>query len=166
MNKIVKGLCQLVGGIVILVFIIRAISEKKPDATPAPAVPVTVRPHALGETFSVGYWAYRCDGARWLPFIGTGFSTERPNAAFLVVDITAQNNDTSSSTLPPSHLIDSDGRVYEQSSAGVFMDGIISPLESLNPGVSKHGYLLFDAPPNRQYTLQVGAGMSLGLPRL
>jgi protein-disulfide isomerase len=76
----------------------------------------------------------------------------------LLVEITAQNNDTSASTLPPFHLIDSAGRIYDQSSSGILVNGIISPLESLNPSVSKHGYLLFDVPANRLYTLQVGGG--------
>src|ERR1700691_2164020 len=156
MSKAIKGLCELVVGIVILIVIIRSINDKAADAKPAPAVSVT--PHTLGDQFSVGYWAYRCDGARWLPFIGTGFSIERRTSAFLIFDITAQNNDTSSSALPPFHLVDSEGRIYDQASAGVFVDGIIGPLESLNPNVSKHGYLLFDVPPNRQYTLQVAGG--------
>jgi hypothetical protein len=51
MGKIIKGLLELVGAVVILIFIIRAVNDRTPEAKPAPAV--TVTPHTLGEDFSV-----------------------------------------------------------------------------------------------------------------
>ena len=156
MSKIVKGLCELVGGIVILIFIIRAISDKTPDAKTAPEVVIT--PHALGEQFSVGYWVYRCNGDEWVPTIGSAF----PDAAFVVIDITAQNNDKSSSTLPPLHLVDTKGRKYDASSKPMYEGKFFGPLEELNPGVSKRGYVAFDVPPNREYVLEVGGGFESG----
>ncbi len=84
---------------------------------------------------------------------------ERANAEFVVIDVTARNDDTSSSTLPPFHLMDKDGRTYDQSSAGTFSAGFFSVLEGLNPGVSKRGNVAFDVPPDRQYFLVVSGGI-------
>jgi hypothetical protein len=91
-----------------------------------------------------------------------GGAAEFPDGIFRVVDITVQNNDTSSSTLPPFHLLDSDGRKYDASSKPMWEGRFFGPLEDLNPGVSKRGLVAFDVPPNRQYTLQVGGGFESG----
>ena len=80
----------------------------------------------------------------------------------MVIDITVQNNDKSSSTLPPLHLVDTEGRKYDASSKPMYQAKFFGPLEELNPGVSKRGYVAFDVPPKRRYTLQLGGGFESG----
>lgn len=70
----------------------------------------------IGEDVGVGYWSYQCNWARWQDFVGSGMFAERPDAAFLIVNVTARNNDNSESTFPPVRLIDAKGREYSQSS--------------------------------------------------
>lgn|ERR1017187_4733797 len=158
-------------GIVVLVWSISRTSEpSSPKAvspsewgkavqTPKPG-PTT---HAIREEFSIGYWSYRCNGATWARMLPSfGGAAEFPDGIFVVVDITAQNNDKSSSTLPPFHLLDTDGRKYDATSKMMGEGRFLGALEDLNPGVSKRGLVAFDVPPNRHYTLQVGGGFESG----
>lgn len=128
------------------------------QSTPTPVAVM----HSIGEEFSVGYWLYLCNGATWTRMIPSPGGAEFPDGIFAVVDITVQNNDRSSSTLPPLHLLDSDGRQYDASSKPMWEGRFLGPLEDLNPGVSKRGLIAFDIPPNRHYTLQVSGGFRSG----
>jgi uncharacterized protein DUF4352/zinc ribbon protein len=120
------------------------------------AQPSEVR-HKVGEHVFAGYWAYRCESAKWqdsFPIDG-GYLRRVANAKFLVVDLSFRNNDTSSSMLPPAKLLDDEGREYE-----------ISPelsvtLTSLNPGVTGRGDLVFDVPPGK-YFLKLAGGFTSG----
>lgn len=119
--------------------------------------------YKIGQTFSVGYWSYLCHNAYWTPVLGFNpYSMERANADFVVVDITARNDDTSSSTLPTFQLVDEAGRTYDESSAGMLNEGFFSPLEQLNPGVSKRGNIAFDVPSDRRYYLLLSGGIESG----
>jgi hypothetical protein len=51
------------------------------------------------------------------------------------------------STLPKIVLVDPEGREFEQSSEGMFMDGSFGVLKEVNPGVESSGHLVFDVPP-------------------
>jgi hypothetical protein len=133
-------------------------SPASSEATRDSSVPL----HRIGEEFAVGYWTYRCNGARWQPFVLTTFeSLERPDAEFLLVDLSIRNNDRSASTLPPAKLVDNLGREYSESNKGTFVSGSFDVLKELNPGVSSRGYLLFDAPPGR-YSLELSGGFESG----
>ena len=135
-------------------------TSQRGSAAPLANIPPTV--YALGQEFSIGYWSYRCNRFGWTPVLGSGFSMDQANAAFLVVDITAQNSDHTSSTLPPFYLMDTEGRKYDHSTKGSLRDGFFGPLEALNPGVSKRGYVAFDVPPEHQYVLLVSGGFESG----
>lgn len=114
----------------------------------------------IGQPFSVGYWSYTCNKAFWTPFLGFDpYSTERANGDFIVLDLTVRNDDNSESTMPPFHLVDTDGRIYDESAAGSMSQGFFSVLEGLNPGVSKRGMVAFDVPLGRQYSLVASGGM-------
>jgi Domain of unknown function (DUF4352) len=142
-------------------------SEGAPLAIESPAThqasAESVRPatHRIGEDFSVGYWAYRCNGATWQGMIPSLGRAEIPDAAFLVVDLYIRDNDRTASTLPPFKLIDSLGREYDESSKGTFMPGVFDTLKQLNPGVSSRGYVIFDVP-HGQYSLRVSGGFESG----
>jgi hypothetical protein len=120
--------------------------------------------YEIGQQFSVGYWTYRINRAFWTPFLGAfnPYSMQRANATFIVVNLIARNDDTSSSTFPPFQLTDEQGRTYDESPQGLSSDGFFSPLEELNPGVSKGGNVAFDVPPDRQYFLLISGGIESG----
>jgi len=56
--------------------------------------------HKIGDDVFVGYWAYRCDGARWQTSIGSEYTRQYPDAEFLVVDLAVRNDDKTASVLP------------------------------------------------------------------
>ena len=113
----------------------------------------------IGETFSVGYWTYHCNGAEWQGFVASDFgSIEQPDAAYLIVDMTIRNDDRSQSTRPPMKLIDEQGREFSESSKSFEISSSISNIKELNPGVSSRGLILFDAPPQGKYMLKVSGG--------
>ncbi len=131
-----------------------------PDSSPPRRSHVQTATHAIGESFSVGYWSYLCNGAYWTTLLGFDqYSIERPNGEFVVVDITVRDDDNSASTVPPFHLADTEGRIYDESSAGMLSQGFFSVLETLNPGISKRAHIAFDVPPDRQYVLVVSGGI-------
>jgi len=128
------------------------------NETPKPAVSISPHIYAIGEEVSVGYWSYRCNSAEWPGMIDSGFgSLETPDAAFLVLNLSVTNNDRTASTLPPPHLIDLQGREYDESDKGVLMPGRFDVLKKLNPSVSSRGYVVFDAP-RVAYLLKVSGG--------
>jgi Domain of unknown function (DUF4352) len=135
------------------------------EAVPVPPENNTVAPpparHRIGEDFSVGYWSYRCNGARWQSMIPSLGTAEIPDAEFLVVDLYMRNNDRTASTAPPLKLVDAQGREYDESSKGTFMPGALDVLKKLNPQVSSRGYAVFDAPRGK-YALLVSGGFESG----
>ncbi len=121
--------------------------------------------YAMEQEFSVGYWSYRVNSGSWMQAIMvSGGGVEMPDSAFLVLDISAKNDDRSASVLPQFRLFDREKREYELSSKGRFMQhpfGMIKafePLAEVNPGVPKRGYAVFDVPVDRQYMLLVSGG--------
>jgi hypothetical protein len=78
--------------------------------------------------------------------------------AYLFVDLTVRNDDKKARTIPPLKLIDENGAEYETDSEAIFVEGTFGPLDSLNPGVSKQGLLVFHAPRSHTYRLQVDGG--------
>ncbi len=137
-------------------------ASQQPELTTTPA---KVDPAKIEETFSVGYWAYTVHSASWRDWIlSLGSTLESPDAAFLVVDLSACNRDRTASVLPPFKLIDRQGREYESKST--FMQGAFDVLKTLNPGVYSRGYLVFDVPRYGQYMLRASGGFESGADRL
>jgi hypothetical protein len=133
----------------------RGHNESKPELTALPNRPAA---YAVAQEFSVGYWTYRCNRVAWTSTLGSGFTSQKANAAFLVIDVTVRNNDKSASTLPPFYLMDAEGRKYDESSDVTLQDGFFNILEKLNPDLSKEGLIAFDVPYGRRYFLLVSGG--------
>ncbi len=103
--------------------------------------------HNMHDDFRVGYWGYRVEQMSEPQSLGYGASLEKPDGKFVVVFLTVQNNDTTASALPSPILKDGEGR--EHSSKLVFGSGLPDEdltIKTLNPGVSKRGYFIFDIP--------------------
>jgi hypothetical protein len=166
------GLLTAIGVLVLLGYLANLLNKSPESGGGSSPTPTTLTPagdvapappkYAIGQQFSVGYWTYRCNGANWQPFIGSGFgSVERPDAAFLVLDLTVRNDDRTSSTLPPLKLVDPQGREFDESSKGIFLEGSFGALKQLNPGVSSRGLVVFDVP-HGEYMLKVSGGFESG----
>ncbi len=120
------------------------------------SVPVA---HKIGDTAHVGYTSY----AVWKVFYRDKLSNNQylnqpPDATYLFVDLTVRNNDKAARTIAPFKLIDENGAEYETSSKAWSVEGGIGMLDSLNPGVSKRGYIVFDVPRGKHYKLEISGG--------
>jgi hypothetical protein len=137
--------------------------EQNGGSEPAPAtstVSQTLAHHKIGETFSVGYWTYRCDSTSWSSLLGNGSSEMgRPDAAFAVIYLMMQNDDQSSSIIPPLRLVDSDGKEYEPTPKAVLQKDALDLVNQLNAHAFASGSLIFDVPQGRTYFLKVSGGM-------
>jgi hypothetical protein len=112
-----------------------------------------------GETVNVGYTSYAVWGSWWSSRLSNNqFLDERPNALYLFVDLTVRNNDKKARMVPPFKLVDETGAEYEASSNAWSVDGSIGIIESLNPSVSKQGFVVFDVPKERNYRLKLSGG--------
>lgn len=127
--------------------------ESPHDSKPAPAI------HAEGDTVHVGYTSYVVWRSWWSNRLSNNqFLDQRPNAMYLFVDVTVRNNDKKARMVPPFTLVDENGAEYEASSNGWAVEGSIGIIESLNPSVSKQGFVVFDVPKDRQYRLKLSGG--------
>lgn len=115
----------------------------------------TASPVGIGKTMNVGYWSYSVNGYTWAPYILESGEIQRPNAEFLVIEVRAQNNDNSASTLPPIQLVDASGDTF--SSSTILDDRYLDPLMTLNPHVSTEGLVAFDVPQG-QYRVKLSGG--------
>jgi len=112
-----------------------------------------------GDTVHVGYTSYAVWKSWWSDRLSANeFLSHRPNAAYLFVDLTVRNDDMKARMVPSLILTDENGAEYEASSHGWATDGAIGILESLNPSVSKQGFVVFDVPRDRQYRLKLSGG--------
>ena len=134
-------------------------SPKEPSRAAPESVGVS---YGIGDTVTVGYWTYVCRGGRWTPAILTyGEQFQRADSAFLIIYLNAKNNDNSASTLPPVHLVDDQGREFDESSESIYLQSSFGLLKKLNPGVQSNGTLLFDAPAGH-YRLKLSGGFESG----
>jgi outer membrane biosynthesis protein TonB len=112
-----------------------------------------------GESINVGYTAYGVWHSWWSNRLSDNqFLNQRPNARYLFVELTVQNNDKKARMVPPFTLLDENNQEYEASSNGWAVQGSIGVLESLNPSVSKQGFVVFDVPYDHTYRLKLSGG--------
>jgi len=113
--------------------------------------------YQIGDIIKVGYMIYQVEGAGWTDKLADGFGGyDYPDAAFLLVRLLARNEDKKARMIPPFHLIDETGAEYNTSSKGPV--DTLDFLVSLNPGVSKTGLIIFDAPKEHNYLLKISGG--------
>jgi len=114
---------------------------------------------AQGETLHVGYTTYCAWNSHWSEHLSSNqFLNKRANANWLFVNMTIRNNDKKARMVPPIKLVDEQGREYESSAEGMMIEDSIGVFETLNPDVSKQGYIVFDVPTGRKYKLKLSGG--------
>jgi len=112
-----------------------------------------------GESVHVGYTTYAVWRSWWSNRLSDNqFLDQPPNAAYLFVELTVRNDDKKARMVPPLKLVDENGAEYDASSNAWAVEGAIGILESLNPSVSKQGFIVFDVPKNRKYKLKLSGG--------
>jgi hypothetical protein len=115
--------------------------------------------HRMRESFRVGYTSYSVSRAWWSQRLSENqFLDEPPNASYLFVQLSVRNDDRKPRSIPPFKLIDEFAAEYDPSSKGWAVKGSIGVLDSLNPTVTKQGFLVFDVPKHKRYRLQVSGG--------
>jgi hypothetical protein len=112
-----------------------------------------------GDSVHIGYTTYAVWQSWWSSKLSSNeFLDQRPNAMYLFVELMVRNDDKKARMVPPFKLVDENGAEYEASSNGWAVEGSIGILESLNPSVSKQGFVVFDVPKGRTYRLKLSGG--------
>lgn len=117
------------------------------------------RVYKMKETVHVGYTSYAVWKAWWSERLSSNEFLDQPaDAAYLFVAVKVRNNDSKARMIPPFKLIDENGAEYDASSNGWAIEGSIGVLDSLNPGVTKEGFVVFDVPQNHTYKMKISGG--------
>lgn len=115
--------------------------------------------HKEGDPVLVGYTGYGVWSSWWSSRLTTNrFLNQPPNAKYLFVTLSVVNNDNKPRDIPPFKLVDDQGAEYEADANGYMLPGSIGLIESLNPSVSKLGFVVFDVPPDKHYRLKLSGG--------
>ncbi len=112
-----------------------------------------------GESLRVGYTSYLVTKSWWSDKLSNNeFLDQKPDAAFLFVELVVRNDDIKARVVPPFKLVDQIGSEYEASSKSWAVEGALGIIESLNPSVQKQGFVVFDVPRDRKYKLKLSGG--------
>jgi hypothetical protein len=114
-----------------------------------PALPAV---HKMGTTVTTGYTSYVVHKARAFGARGDDGTA----ALFMIITVTIRNEDKKARTIPPFTLVDEDGAEYNDFVG--HNPGDFQPLESLNPGMSRTGDVMFRVPPEHRYKLKLSGG--------
>jgi F0F1-type ATP synthase epsilon subunit len=115
--------------------------------------------YAEGETVNVAYTSYSVWYSWWSSQLSDNeFLDEPADAHYLFIELTVRNDDTEPRMVPPFKLIDEYGSEYETSANAWAVEGSIGILRTLNPSVSKQGFIVFDVPRDRSYRLKLSGG--------
>jgi len=108
---------------------------------------------------NIGYTSYVVWRSWWSNRLSDNkFLVQKPDAKFLFVELTVKNDDKKARSIAPFKLIDENGAEYEASSKAWAVKGFIGVLTSLNPGVKKRGFIVFDVPTEHKYKLKISGG--------
>jgi hypothetical protein len=139
--------------------------EKEPLAAPSPpptptkSEPPKKRTYKIGDTVSIGDFTYNAYRYAWSNSISDNpILDKQPDATWLILEIAVRNDGQSSANVPSFELRDKSGNKYETSPFSFRLKDNIGPMNSLNPGVTKQGFILFDLHMGPHYELVVSSG--------
>ena len=165
--------CASCGCFILIVFFFlfnaatQSITNNKTDATNTAnksssnnkSTSKTIKTYKRGKTLHVGYWSYCVWDYEWTYKLSDNqFLNQEPDYTYLKINVSARNNAKDSSILPQFKLIDSKGNEYDQSSKAFAVENSLGILESINPTLTKQGYIIFDVPSKNQYKLKLSGG--------
>jgi hypothetical protein len=113
----------------------------------------------VGQTVSVGNMSYTVNEAWWSDKLSNNpLLNKKPDARFLFIRLSVSNDGNKPKDIPSFKLIDSRGREHGTSNkAWRVEDGLGS--DSLNPGVTKSGFIVFDVDEIEDYKLKITGGL-------
>jgi hypothetical protein len=127
----------------------RAIAEDRAKEKEAPQ---------LGKLIEVSDFAYTINEVKWKSILGEGeLVHQRPDAAFLIVDVTVVNKGRKPHYLQSPQLVDSSGRTYTSTNNALIEQGSLFMLKEFNPQVRSRGTVVFDVPYG-SYSLRLFGG--------
>jgi hypothetical protein len=104
--------------------------------------------YGLGDKVEVGSFAYTFNSFKRASSIGNSFLNEQADGEYIIFEVSVENIGSESESLTDDNfkLIDDQDREHS-----VNMDGMLTlddslNFETLNPGISKDGKLVFDVP--------------------
>ncbi len=119
-------------------------------------VPATV---AVGQTVSVGDLCYVVNETWWSDKLSNNpLLNKKPDARFLFIHLSVRNDGNKTKTIPSFKLIDSRGREHGTSDKAWRVKDVLGS-DSLNPGVTKSGYIVFDVDEIEDYKLKITGGL-------
>jgi hypothetical protein len=115
-----------------------------------------MRTFQMGQGVELGYLNYAVWDARWYENCSNvHYLNIKPEYSYLLIEITLRNDSDRQKVSPRFKLIDEDKFSYNISKKYWTGVGNLRLMRSLNPGVTKEGYIVFDAPQNHHYKLRV-----------
>ena len=139
--------------------------EKEPLAAPSPTPPPTKteppkkRTYGFGDTVSAGDFTYSAFRYVWTTTLSDNpLLDKRPDATWLLLEIAVRNDGRSAAMVPSFEIRDKSGRSFQPSPHSWTIADSIGILDSLNPGVTKQGFILFDLNMGPHYELVVSSG--------
>lgn len=115
--------------------------------------------HSTGDNVKVGYMEYKVFDSWFTNQLSDKpYQNVPPDAQYLVVDVQMQNDDKEQRTVPEFKLIDENNAEYGTTDKAWGSEGSVGLFQELNPGVAKHGFVIFDVPATHKYKLKVSGG--------
>ncbi len=139
-----------------------AASSRAPETASVEEAHAQLRLYQIGQDVHVGYWTYKIHAVRYGTQIADSMGRfDTAKGQYVMVDLTATNNDSTESSFPAMSLMGADGTLASETSAGSLLPNRLDFTTSLNPGLSARGFIVFDVRP-QAYALQLSGGYSSG----
>lgn len=100
----------------------------------------------MGETVTLGGVEHTVLGAEWKAAIGQGAEARMPAQQFLVLRLATANKQGDGAEIASMRLVAANGAEYEELADGSGVPEWFGLVRMLNPGESRQGTVLFDAP--------------------
>ncbi|MED0707115.1 DUF4352 domain-containing protein [Aneurinibacillus aneurinilyticus] len=143
-------------------------TQLDPQSTPAdiPSQPSTQTIFKMNEPVQVGKLTYIIHSIDDKKEIGNAYLKKTTDNMFLIVNASIKNNDKESRIIDRNlfSIIDSEGRKYDAmpSVDSYVNDNVSFFLESVNPGLTRKGNIVFEVPPDiKGLKLEVTSGYAL-----
>lgn len=100
----------------------------------------------MGEAVTLGGVEHTVLGAEWKASLGQGAEARMPTQQFLVLRLAASNKGGDGAEIASMRLLAADGTEYEELANGSGLPDWFGLVRQINPGESRQGTVLFDAP--------------------
>lgn len=112
--------------------------------------------YKMGESPAVSGLTYTAEKAIWKSYLVSGPLNHPPSAKYLFIKVTVKNDAATPKLVPAFSLTDTAGNRHAVSPQSARLRTFFGTLVTLNPGVTKTGYIVFDVPKSGEYSLVVG----------